>query len=51
MGSVDGVKVLVESTMACNHVKDGFVAHLVLYVVVVKLTNDRELIAFRFCII
>ena len=28
-GSSDGVKVFVESTVACNHVKDGSIAHLV----------------------
>ena len=28
VGSVDGVEVFVESTVASNHVKDGSVAHL-----------------------
>ena len=44
MGSVDGVEVIVESPVASNHVKDGSVAHLVLFAFVVKLANDRELI-------
>ena len=28
-GSADGVEVFVESTVACNQVKDGSIAHLV----------------------
>ena len=44
MGSVDGVKMFVESTVTGNQMKDGSVARLVLNVVVVKLTNDGELI-------
>ena len=36
MGSVDGVEVLVESTVASNHVKDGSVAHLVLNVLLLS---------------
>ena len=43
-GSVDGVQVFVESTVASNHVKDGSVAHLVLVAVVVRLVDNRELI-------
>ena len=43
-GSVDGVKMFVESTVTGNQMKDGSVARLVLNVVVVKLTNDGELI-------
>ena len=49
MGSVDGAKVFVDSTVASNHVEDGSVAHLVLNVVVVKLANDRELIRSNDC--
>ena len=44
MGSVDGVKMFVEFTVTSDHVKDGSVARFVLYVVVVELTNDGELI-------
>ena len=44
MGSIDGVKMLVESTVTSDHVKDGSVARFVLNVVVVELTNDGELI-------
>ena len=43
-GCADGLEMLVESTMACNRVKDGSVARLVLDAVVVKLVNDQELI-------
>ena len=43
VGSVDVVKVFVESTVASNHVEDGSVAHLVLNVVAVKLANDQVL--------
>ena len=28
-GSADGVEVFIECTVACNHVEDGSVAHLV----------------------
>ena len=42
--SAGSLKVFVESIVACNHVEDGSVALLVLYVVAVKLVNDRELI-------
>ena len=35
MGSVDGVKMFVESTVTGNHMKDGSVARFVLNVVVV----------------
>ena len=42
---MDGVEVFIKSTVTMsNHVKDDFVAHLVLNVVFVKLVNDRELI-------
>ena len=44
MGSIDGVKMFVESTVTSDHVKDGSVARFVLNVVVVELTNDGELI-------
>ena len=44
VGSVDGVEVSVQSTVASNHVKDGSVAHLVLVAVVVRLVDNRELI-------
>ena len=44
MGSIDGVKMFVESTVTSNYVKDDSVAHLFLDVVVVKWANDRELI-------
>ena len=44
MGSIDGVKMLVESTVTSDHVEDGSVARFVLNVVVVELTNDGELI-------
>ena len=44
MGSVDGVKIFVESTVTSNHMKDGFVARFVLNLVVVKLAHDEELI-------
>ena len=44
MGSVDGVKMFIESTVTSDHVKDGSVALFVLNVVVVELTNDREFI-------
>ena len=47
MGSVDGVKMFVESTVTGNHMKDGSVARFVRNVVVVKLTNDGELIRFN----
>ena len=40
VGSVDGVEVLVKSTVTSYHVKDGSVAHLFLYAVVVKLTES-----------
>ena len=40
MGSVNGVEVFVESTVASHHVKDGSVARLVLDVVAVELAND-----------
>ena len=36
--------LIKKSTVTSNHVNDGFVAHLVLNVVAVKLANDRELI-------
>ena len=44
MGSIDGVKMLVESTVTSDHVEDGSVARFVLNVVVVELTNNGELI-------
>ena len=44
VGSVNGVEVFVESTVARNLVKDGSVVHLVLNVVVVELVNDCELL-------
>ena len=43
MGSVDGLEVFVESTVASNHVKDGSVARLV-FTVVAVLANDRKLV-------
>ena len=42
VGSVDDVKMFVESTMTGDHMKNGSVARFVLNVVVVKLTNDGE---------
>ena len=45
LGSVDGVEVFVESTVASNLVKDGCVARLVLNVVVVELANNMNLYA------
>ena len=44
MGTIDGVKMFVESTVTSDHVKDGSVALFVLDVVVVELTNDGEFI-------
>ena len=44
MGSVDGVKMIVESTVTGNHMKDGSVAQFFHNVVVVKLTNVGEFI-------
>ena len=44
MGSIDGVKMFVESTVTSDHVIDVSVARFVLNVVVVELTNDREFI-------
>ena len=54
MGSVDGVKMFVESTVTSDHVKDGSVARFVLNVVDVKLTNDEELMRsndFTVCVV
>ena len=39
-GSADGVENFDESIVACNHVKDGSVAYLVLDVVAVKLVDN-----------
>ena len=44
MGSVDGIEMFDESTVACNHMEDVSVAHLVLDVVAVKLVNEQKLI-------
>ena len=44
MGSVDGVKMFVESTVTGDYMKDGSVARFVLDEVVVKLTDDGEVI-------
>ena len=44
MGSIDGIKMFIESTVTSDHVKDGSVARFVLNVVVVELTNDGDFI-------
>ena len=44
VGSVDGLKMFVESTVTGNHMNDGSVARFVFNEDVVKLTNDGELI-------
>ena len=44
VGSVDGVKMFVESTVTGDYMKDGSVARFVLDEVVVKLTDDGEVI-------
>ena len=42
MRSAGSLKVFVESIVACNHVEDGSVALLVLYVVAVEVVDESS---------
>ena len=54
VGSFDGVEVFIKSTVTSNHMKDGFLAHLVLNVVIIflpllqRILHKIALLCFKF---